>query len=425
MKLEKTSAIHRLTEFTRMSKQIIWLLFSLQFIVHNVAKHSLYYQIIAGLFIVVGFVFLYFHKAIIFSKYHISIILFIIYNLALILCGVTIDPGHSLRMVITVSLNLILSIIIYSYLVFADDTEKLLKIYIYSSLISIVIILYIFKDSLFLGRLAFSWKDNLSSYKLLGLEVITAGPNLIAFFSAISFILATYLFMQKKMARYLLYDIIFLFTILITGSRKGMFVAAAGFIITLLILSKGQKKWMVIVSGLAFCALMYMLSQIIPALYNIMGSRLNELLNLIMGKPVADSSINTRLALIEMAIAYFRERPLFGYGLDSFRLMCPWNIVTDSNYLDIVISSGLVGGLIYYSYAIMVLYDYFSIKNKTEIYKIFFWLFILTLIIEFGSVTYFERTYVFMNTIHFYLLKKRGALPDGDLTSGELECRMA
>lgn len=393
-------------------KSVCWFLLALQLLMANITKHSVYYQISALMFMFSSFLYLFLHKGIRINKYYIIIFIFIIYNLIIITLGDVINKTHSINMVKTISINLILLILFYSFIAYVHDTEKLLKLYVKISAITDIIILFIFRDTLNTGRLAFSWADSVSSYKFFGIEVITAGSNGIAYFSAIAFLLSSYLFFIKgNKCIYLFYDLLFVCIILLTGSRKGIFILVIGFVCLINILSKHVKKVPYIIVAIMIAISIYFLSQNIPLLYEIMGSRLNELFNLILKKQVSDSSINTRMRLIEMAIAFAKEHPIFGYGLDAFRILGPWGIITDNNYLEIIVSSGIVGFIIYYSYIIFVLRDYFLLKNKSKICKLFFIIFILNLIIEYGSVTYFERNFGFINAMLFYILqaeKKEG-----------------
>ena len=96
---------------------------------------------------------------------------------------------------------------------------------------------------------------------------------------------------------------------------------------------------------------------------------------------------------------------MWGYGLDAFRIIGPWGIVTDNNYLDILVSSGSIGFLIYYSFVVLVIWDYFTLKNKPDLVKILFSVFLLILIMEYGSVTYFERNVGIVYLLVFSIFK--------------------
>ena len=384
---------------------ICWFLFGLQVFMSNVTKHSIFYKLSASLFIGLCFLYLLTHKAIKINKYYLITLVFVIYNAIFIFLGDVTNAYHSFQMLKTISINLVLYILTYSFLVYTSNTDKLIKLYINISALSNLVILFMFRDSLFTGRLAFSWGNSVSSYQLFGINVITSGSNGIAYYSAIGFLFSAYLFLtNRKKVRYVLFNLLFVFTIFATGSRKGLIILAVSCVFLINILNKKSKKVVYGIIAIGLIILTYFLTKNVPALYEVIGSRMEELFNLILNKSVNDASINTRMTLIKIAVDFIKAQPIFGYGLDAFRIIGPWEIVSDNNYLDILVSSGIIGFIIYYSYVLLVLYDYWRIKKKSNICKIFFFVFILNLIMEYAQVTYFERSYGIINTMLFYIL---------------------
>jgi len=389
-------------------QSICWFLFCLLFITANIAKHSIFFQVTAALFIITISSYLLFHRAIKINKYYLLFMVFIFYNFILIFFGYVVDSNHSMKMLKTISINLIMFVLFYSFLVYSKETDKLLKLYVNASVVCIFIILFIFRDSLFTGRLGNSLGVAEDGYSLLGIQLLNAGSNGIAYFSAISFLFSTYLYFTKKTRfkkLYLFYNLLFIFTIVATGSRKGLFVFAVGFILLMNIIFKKDRQLIYGASAMVLIIFIYYLTQNIPILYGIMGIRLEELFNLVLNKNVNDSSINTRMILIDMAINFAKESPIYGYGLDAFRILGPWGIVSDNNYLDILVSSGIIGFVIYYSYVLLVVKDYFALTKKSVVCRLFFVIFIINLIIEYGSVTYFERNFGLVNAMLFYILQ--------------------
>ncbi len=393
-------------------EHICWLLMALQLIVDSVAEHSILFHLSCGGFLIVTFAYLYKIRAIKISKYHIITLIFILYNILLIIFGSPFDRFQSFKMVRTVVLNLILSIAIFSLLMKVNDSNKLLKTYVYFAIITNIIIFFIYRDSLLSGRLAFSWKDLSNTYRFLGMQIRTTNSNGIAYYSAAAFIFSGYLYSLKENKRfaYLLICIFLVFVIVITGSRKGLFFLAMGLFILIHILTDKNNKKKIIYYSAAIGAMLilYLIINHVPVLYNIVGWRLNQLINLLTGANVRDGSINTRLKLIEEAVEFFKQRPIFGYGLDSFRVMYKEGIVADNNYLDILVSSGIIGFIIYYSYVLFVLRDYIKTKNKSKIFKILICMLVINLILEIGSTTYFVRNYVHINTIFYFLSAAEG-----------------
>lgn len=381
-----------------------WMLLGVMMVFANIAKHSVIFQTSSGAFLIVSFFYLLLKKAIRIAKYHLITLLFIVYNIILILLGIAVDAEHSYKMVVTVSLNLLLSVLVYSMFVYFNDVGRMLRTYVNVSVISVIVILFVYRDSLFGGRLAFSWGDTVSNYNLFGINVITAGSNGIGFFSSIAFIVSSYLFITSRRSRYFFYDVLFAVTILATGSRKSLVILILGLFLVITIVFEKSKKWLYISIGAGLCVLLYLLMTSIPALYEVMGSRMEELFHLLMNQKVSDSSINTRMRLIEISMEFFKQRPVFGYGLDAFRVIGPWGIITDNNYLEIAVSSGVIGLVIYYSYTVFAFLDYIRLQKKSNVCKLFFGIFVLILAMEYGSVIYFERSFDFVHTMLFFIL---------------------
>ena len=410
---------------------IVWFLFVLQMVAGNVAKHSIYYQISGGLFILSSIIYLvknlgfrwekqYFMDLAAKNKYYIIFFCFIIYNALLIFLGNTANFSNSFGMLKTISINFILYVLIFNFLMLENHREKLIKLYVNAMVISNIIILFIFRESVMAGeRLAFSWGNRVSSYQLFGVEVVTAGSNGIAYYSGVALILSVYIFLKLKdkiKYLYLSYILLFILTILTTGSRKGMLIIATGLIILPLLITKNSRKFKLIYGVSAFFAgvISLVLTQTIPFLYDMIGERIARIFLSIFTGEVIDVSMDTRITLVDSALNLISSNPIFGYGLDAFRVLGPWGIVTDNNYLDILVSSGIIGLLIFYTYAVFVIYDFITIKEKSDLVKIFFLIFCLNLVLDFFSVTYFERNFGFVNAMLFFvLMSEKGTKKEG------------
>ncbi len=392
------------TKKNSMAVNLCWFLLGAALVAGNIAEHSIIFQASTIIFMFVCLSYLFLHYALRINKYQMIIFIFIVYNYALIASGRAAVPEHSIKMVETVTINLILSVLLFSFFVYINDVHKVIHTYIIASVVSNIVILFAFRNSLFSGRLAFSWGDSISYYSLFGMQVVSVGPNIIAYFSAVSFIFATYYYFKNRKLRYLLLDFLFVFTILATGSRKGLLILVLGFFLLLNVIFKRNKKIIYFTIAFFLCSLMFYVIRTIPQLYETVGSRMDELLNLVLNKDVSDPSILTRMRLIDIGYTIYLQNPVFGYGLDAFRLIGPWKIVTDNNYLEILISSGIIGFIIYYSYVIFVLKDYFSIRQRSDICKILFGVFLLSLVMEYGSVVYFVRNIDFTHIMLFYVL---------------------
>lgn len=390
-------------------ENLCWGLLFVQFIANNIARNSMIYDILAMLFIITTTVYLYHNKAIRINKYYILTLAFIVYNITLVSTGGAFDSIHSWKMIITVTLNLVLSVIIYSFFTYSKDEVKILNVFIYAVFISTLLILIIYRDTLLTGRLAFSWRDSSDiTYTLLGMKLMTAGSNAIAYFMFIAFMLSIYMYMYVyKKKRYIIFSIIFIITALLTGSRKGILFFIMGAIFYILSTTKGIKKIISIMLSILLVLIVYYVMIKNETLYDVLGYRMEQLVNVVFGKSFDDGSISTRLLLIDKAKKYFIENPIFGYGLDSFRVMAN-GIVSDNNFYEIAVSSGIIGLIIYYLQIPMLFIDYVFTINKTKLHKVVFVIFVLTFINSLiGNVIYYSRDAAFVNTLLFYTIYMR------------------
>lgn len=387
-------------------ENLSWYLLFMQFVANNLARNSIIYDILAMLYIFVTLIYLYSNKAIRVNKYFLLMIAFILYNITLNLTGGAFDIAHSNRMIITITLNTILSIIMYSLFIYSKNTIKILNIFIYATFISVIGILIIYKDTLLTGRLAFSWRDSTDvSYNLFGIKLMTAQSNAIAYFTFIAFMLSTYIYIYiDKKKRYIIFNIIFIIVTLLTGSRKGILYYVMGSLYYILLSNNGIKKIRSIILFVSLILLVYYIVTINEKLYEILGYRMEQLISLALGKSFDDGSASTRMILIEQAHNYFIKNPVLGYGLDSFRVMGT-GIVSDNNFYEIAVSSGIIGLIIYYIQIPMIFMKYVLTTNKMIIYKVINMVFILTLINSLvGSVIYYSRDVAFVNTLLFYIM---------------------
>ena len=149
----------------------------------------------------------------------------------------------------------------------------------------------------------------------------------------------------------------------------------------------------------------------ISFLYDIIGSRIESMIMGFLGQDT-DSSTSTRLKLIERGIMYFKEHPVWGYGLDGFRTLervsatASNTYYAHNNFIEILVAGGIVGFIVYYSlFFVMLFGGIFSIEKKDKTLSFFFGLFLALLISEYGMVTYYEPQIQFVYTLCFFVLR--------------------
>ena len=163
---------------------------------------------------------------------------------------------------------------------------------------------------------------------------------------------------QYKVVRSNLYLVIFVilgFTSLFSGSRKVIVILMLGVFFISIASAHNFRKLIIsiIFAALFFLMLYYIIIKWEP-LYHIIGRRVESLLQGIQGNST-DSSTATRFDMIEIGIGFFKQRPLFGYGLGTYRFISNFETYSHNNYIELLVSFGLFGTCVYYSMHLMLL----------------------------------------------------------------------
>lgn len=205
---------------------------------------------------------------------------------------------------------------------------------------------------------------------------------------------------HNKQVKNILLFVILLCIIIISGTRKALILSFISIGIYQFCKMRGKKKVWVMLSVFIMLTIGFYLIMNIPILYDMIGVRIYTMIAGFEGgdKSVSDSSTLTRLAFIEFGVEGIKERPLFGYGPDSFIYMYgkahlgEWIAYSHNNFIEICYSIGLIGLIIYYSIYYFILkrlwLNYKVSKDTTNL--LFFSLLIGLIIIHYGWVAYFS-----------------------------------
>ena len=355
-------------------------------------------------------------KKIFFSYYFFFSIAFIIYNCMLNQMGISIDVQTSGKMINTLIINCLFSFALFNYLVIKKDMRHALKLFMFASLLFTFVIVTLSSSIIFQSRLG-------TSINIMGVSV-DYNANDISRIFAFSYLIALYEFLSSKNKLFLISIIWFLLLVILTGSRTGLLIAilGSGLLMFFLYPTKRTRNILLflILFGILYVAVMY-----IPWLYNIAGSRLEVLMNVILGKEVEEASLLSRLGYIKLGWIYFLEKPWTGYGLDCFRLLHnAYETYSHNNYIELLFSGGIIGFSLYYFPIIVIIIKFIMLMRKiSNIAKMAFALFLAQVALEYASVTYFERIpiVILIFTLaaqRLYEIKKdvlRRERPDGNL----------
>jgi len=132
---------------------------------------------------------------------------------------------------------------------------------------------------------------------------------------------------------------------------------------------------------------------------------------LITGDGKVEASALYRESLIQYGIEWFKESPFFGYGLENFRVLNSIdygnNVYAHNNFIEILVGLGLVGFLIYYFlYAYILIKLLPLVKKKSHNGIIIFTLLLISLFMDYASVSYDSKLTWIYFAVGFIVIKR-------------------
>ena len=148
------------------------------------------------------------------------------------------------------------------------------------------------------------------------------------------------------------------------------------------------------VIAIAAVVVLYNVMMNVPIFYESVGQRFEGIFNWISEGTSSVGSDKLRNEMIEIGLDQWKNRPVLGYGLDTFKY---YNQITTghfyyahNNFVELLYDVGIVGFTLYYGYICKLGYSLFKEKNENLEYKIL-GLALLTelLIYDMGGVSYY------------------------------------
>ena len=161
----------------------------------------------------------------------------------------------------------------------------------------------------------------------------------------------------------------FLYVILLTGSRKALFAGIGLFIFWLIEYFIEKKKERLSLKSLAI---------IMTVLLSVLGA-MGYVVNIYVGTSgferllmfFEEGGTSTRLQLMDMAVQYWKTSPIFGIGLDQFKILNPYGYYSHSTYAEILACTGIIGCLLFFIPLIKILLIAVkkSFRHRADLYK--------------------------------------------------------
>jgi len=322
--------------------------------------------------------------------------LLFIFLIFIAICTISIfyalDQSISISKVKTLILIYIVMISLVNYI---DDYDKLRKTIIYFVYSGLLASIYILVNS------------DLSQVTRFGR--ILGNVNAIGMIIGISATFCYYIILIEKKYLYLPFLTIMILTILLTGSRKSLlFIIMNVIIISYLRNRNGLKnKFKFAVIAIMILFITYYLLFNIPFFYQIIGIRVETMLDFVFGEGTNEGSINTRAYMIQVGIEFIKNKPLTGYGINNYRVLYSSvlggrDTYAHNNYIELMVDTGIFGVLIYYLIHVIMLKNLLkssSLATNKTIYFVFAAIIISYMVLALSLVYYDSKHFSFVLTL--------------------------
>ena len=313
----------------------------------------------------------------------------------------TLNTRLSLWAIFQVVLIFIMTFSVVVYVRNFNDLKRILKAYYVAAL---VMMLYVF---------SFMNITNLEGSRL-GVEDDSGwNPNYISTYLALAIYAGYYVIWRTKKCIfllrtfYLISTTLMLVIIALSGSRTGFLAMLIPLFVIYVVKSKNAVRGVLL--GLITTIITVVIVMKVPVLFSNIGERLLEMINILNEGEYAGGDAS-RLFLANYGIEWFKQSPLFGYGINCFRVMSDTqtifagrNFYAHNNYVELLVDVGIVGFMIYY-----YLYFYMLKKKKyvqENIRPVFMGIFIFLLFVDIANVSYYDPIIQLVIVLEFLIIQ--------------------
>lgn len=211
--------------------------------------------------------------------------------------------------------------------------------------------------------------------------------------------------MKTKAILFIPVALMMIYVILMTGSRKALVIQLMPVAVYFIQNSKHSfiKVFPMVVM---MFALAYYVVMEIPAVYEVLGTRMETLGDIADRGTDAEGDVS-RLYLIQYGIEWFKQHPILGVGINCFRVLSNntamfWgkNFYAHNNYIELLVDVGLVGTMIYYAGYVYLFRRIKELKGKHALWGMS--CFIILAFRDIAMVSYYSMFNHLMICILFY-----------------------
>jgi O-antigen ligase len=304
-------------------------------------------------------------------------------------------------------LFMFIMLLVTTLLLIETNRNKLMDILIkVSASSSLIIFVYTFVNE---------WQLILQGGTRIG-ESGSGNVNTLAIYIGVLSVPSLYKIMYDKKLIYIVPYLASLSIILLSGSKKGLlYILLAVGIFSVFKNRARIHKYVPIIIALGVIIYLVLNNNY---LFNIIGFRIIDFLGTlgleIKGANVSHST-ELRLLMNKLGLQAFMEHPIFGGGWFYFSQYSGLGTYSHNNYIEILVTYGLVGFFLYYSMYAFVLLKLYKIKKSYNFAKLLYTMIILNLINDFFSVSFSYNlvnyiilliSFLFIESVYFSINKK-------------------
>lgn len=318
-----------------------------------------------------------------------NICIFIIFLIASILWSW--NQEYAIVRTKTVLIQFIIIFILYQFFYFNNDEVFAIKGLAISGIILSLYTVYFYGIGGFISIL--------SEGKRIGIGFINS--NTLGIYCAITIIVGLFFALNENKKYIYCFLILPMIIVFASGSRKALVCTFLG-IITIYILNYDSRKSIntKIKEGLIIFFIMLVCIYVLKLpIFETIITRFTSMLNVFdaSNKSKIDPSTLERIHMIKIGFEQFLKTPLIGIGIGCSGILTLNEIgfitYLHNNYIELLATVGIIGTIIYYN----IYYHIFKslikmIKLRDSLSIITFIIFIMQIVMDFGSVSYFSKT---------------------------------
>lgn len=340
-------------------------------------------------------------------------LLFLIFCVFQLVFDISVIPSASFSVARRMAINFVSEIAIYNLIMLErteDRPEDVLRTYTNSYVLAMVVlfVMGLWTGSILSGRFSTVGTE----LSIFGIDISVGVGTTIGYLAASAFAMAfiTYIYERKKI--YAVWSILMLLIVLLSATRKVLLLCGIVVIFAPFYRSRKSNRFLNLIKYgiIALIALIAVME--IPYLYEIFGVRIERTIVGFLTGEVVDNSEAIRDGLRMTAIREFANKPLFGWGLFTFKEVFGNGMYCHCNYLEILYSCGIVGTLIFYSKYVWLLVSMIRCLKKckskrTRYYLVTSLVVFLTLaLLEYWQVTYYLEKFILINIFMLAFCRK-------------------